>query len=731
MSSCRARAGRDAALIVDEVFCDYPLGSCIGGAACAERRTGASSFRLGGLSKTVGLPQAKLGWIAIQGPDAAVAEALDRLELICDTYLSVSTPVQVAASGLLEKGSGRARTDSRAGPRATTRRWARWPASGGAALLPADGGWSAVIRVPATRTEEALVLELLERDRVVVHPGYFFDFPHEAFLVVSLLPEPERVRARASSGYWIASMPRDFFHGRHAGLLVPLFSIPSRSSWGIGEIGDLPRLGEWLADAGFSFVQLLPINEMADGQNSPYSAMSAMAIDPIFISPAAVPDIEALGGENLLTGGRTRSSSTAARGVAAASTTAPSGAIKIRALRAGFEHFRATEWEPNTRRAQRLKLFLDRARWWLDDYALFRALHAPRGRPLLARVARRRPGPPAVRRWLARAQELAPRDPLLLLPAVAGRRPVERSARCLRRWRVRRLPLHGQRRQRRRVGAPAGLPARRLGRRASGRVLRDGPGLGLPGLPLDVDRRRRFPLARRACAAQRRAVRRLPRRSPGRVLPDLRARDDRRGGLRAGRAARADAAGRARARGAERHRARGSSPRTSASFPISCARRSKRLEIPGYKVLRWERAWEEDGKPFKNPADYPAVSVATSGTHDTETVAEWWDEAPLEERPRRRVTRATGLSPGCDPEAPFNDGTARRDPARCSTRRRPRSSCCRSRRVRLARSGQHARADQRRELDLAAAVAGRGSAARAEGRERAAFTAALAAKYGR
>src|SRR3954466_1910592 len=95
-------------------------------------------------------------------------------------------------------------------------------------------------------------------------------------------------------------MPRDFFHGRHAGLLVPLFSIPSRTSWGIGEIPDLPRLGAWMADAGFSFVQLLPINEMADGQDSPYSAMSAMAIDPIFISPAAVPDIGALGGEAVL-----------------------------------------------------------------------------------------------------------------------------------------------------------------------------------------------------------------------------------------------------------------------------------------------------------------------------------------------------------------------------------------------------------------------------------------------
>jgi 4-alpha-glucanotransferase len=95
-------------------------------------------------------------------------------------------------------------------------------------------------------------------------------------------------------------MPRDFFHGRHAGLLAPLFSLPSRGSWGIGEIADLPRLGAWMQDAGFSFVQLLPINEMADGQNSPYSAMSAMAIDPIFISLADVPEIQRLGGERLL-----------------------------------------------------------------------------------------------------------------------------------------------------------------------------------------------------------------------------------------------------------------------------------------------------------------------------------------------------------------------------------------------------------------------------------------------
>src|SRR3954469_18642761 len=96
-------------------------------------------------------------------------------------------------------------------------------------------------------------------------------------------------------------MPRDFFTGRHAGLLVPLFSIPSRDSWGIGEIPDIVRIGCWMREAGLSFLQLLPLNEMAEGQNSPYSALSAMAIDPLFIAPSQVPDLDALGGEDMLT----------------------------------------------------------------------------------------------------------------------------------------------------------------------------------------------------------------------------------------------------------------------------------------------------------------------------------------------------------------------------------------------------------------------------------------------
>jgi aspartate/methionine/tyrosine aminotransferase len=192
-------------LIVDEVFHDYPL------AGALEEPPPLQSppclvARLGGLSKTVGLPQLKLGWIALDGPPDLVAEALDRLELIADTYLSVSTPVQVAAPTLLREGAAvrAAILDRVRGNLATLARLAA--SSRSVTLLPADGGWSAVLRVPATRSEEDLAVELLERDGVAVHPGYFFDFPYEAFLVISLLPEPapfaagvERILERADA----------------------------------------------------------------------------------------------------------------------------------------------------------------------------------------------------------------------------------------------------------------------------------------------------------------------------------------------------------------------------------------------------------------------------------------------------------------------------------------------------------------------------------------------------
>src|SRR5262249_44813742 len=172
-------------------------------------------------------------------------------------------------------------------------------------------------------------------------------------------------------------MPRDFFEGRYAGLLVPLFAIPSRRSWGIGELTDLATLGAWMSDAGFAFVQLLPLNEMAGGQNSPYSALSAMAIDPIFIAPSAVPELEALGGEAVLSDGE-RADLRAARDAPSIDYTRVR-ALKTKAFRAAFAHFVEREWRPKSPRARRLQRFTERSRWWLDAYTLFRALHAKFG----------------------------------------------------------------------------------------------------------------------------------------------------------------------------------------------------------------------------------------------------------------------------------------------------------------------------------------------------------------
>jgi aspartate/methionine/tyrosine aminotransferase len=184
---------RGWALIADEVFADYALEVTAPPTDLAVR-SDVLAFTLGGLSKSVGLPQVKLGWIVVGGPAAARDHALSALELIADSFLSVSTPVQLAACTLLARGA-----DVRAAIRdririnlSALREVAR---SFTACDVPViEGGWSAIIRVPAIRSEEALVLGLLEQHRVLAHPGYFFDCRHEAFVVVSLLPPPEAFR---------------------------------------------------------------------------------------------------------------------------------------------------------------------------------------------------------------------------------------------------------------------------------------------------------------------------------------------------------------------------------------------------------------------------------------------------------------------------------------------------------------------------------------------------------
>jgi alanine-synthesizing transaminase len=191
-------AARTAALIVDEVFADYPLAPAEAETPLHTAASACVTFRLGGLSKSAGLPQVKLGWIAVDGPAHLVAPALARLELICDTYLSVSTLVQVAAPALIYCGAAVRQQilDRVRGNYESLKRLAG--AHPSVDVLAAEAGWSAVLRVPATMPEEELTLTLLERDGVLVHPGFFFDFEREAFLVVSLLPRPEIFREGVS-----------------------------------------------------------------------------------------------------------------------------------------------------------------------------------------------------------------------------------------------------------------------------------------------------------------------------------------------------------------------------------------------------------------------------------------------------------------------------------------------------------------------------------------------------
>ena len=182
---CRSRGW---ALIADEVFADYPLETASPVTDIAAR-SDVLAFTLGGLSKTVGLPQLKLGWCIAGGPPADRDAALRALELIADSYLSVATPVQVAAADLLRDGAPiRTAIQARTGTNLKTLRSlsARYPSC---ETLTVEGGWSAVIRVPTTRSEEDLVLDLLRHERILVHPGYFFDFARETYIVLSLLPE--------------------------------------------------------------------------------------------------------------------------------------------------------------------------------------------------------------------------------------------------------------------------------------------------------------------------------------------------------------------------------------------------------------------------------------------------------------------------------------------------------------------------------------------------------------
>jgi alanine-synthesizing transaminase len=187
-------------LVSDEVFARYPLRHDRSRAWTVLEPAGAEAaplvFALGGLSKLAALPQAKLAWTAVAGHPERVGAALARLEVIADSFLSVATPVQHALPALLAS-RGVAEEAIRSRTRANLACLASAVAGSAVSLLDAEGGWYATLRLPRTQSEEAWVLAFLEHDGVHVHPGHFFDFDDEAYVVVSLLTPEATLREGA------------------------------------------------------------------------------------------------------------------------------------------------------------------------------------------------------------------------------------------------------------------------------------------------------------------------------------------------------------------------------------------------------------------------------------------------------------------------------------------------------------------------------------------------------
>ena len=417
---------------------------------------------------------------------------------------------------------------------------------------------------------------------------------------------------------------------RRAGLLIPLFSCPSTTSWGIGDIGDVEAMTAWLASAGQCVFQMLPLNEMAPGQKSPYSAISAMAIDPIFIRVPDVPEFDALGGEAALSPDDREALASLRRGRCIRYETVRR--LKYASLRAAFERFLDAEWRRDTPRARALRSYCSEQAWWIEDYSLFRALHAREGE----------------RAWTEWAAELQRREPAAIdrarreladevvfyqyLQWIAGTQ-----------WQRARERTHGvelfgdlpfmvdgdsadvwARQHQFRLDVSVGAPPDAFSA--------TGQDWGMPLYQWDVMAQEdvrwlRERAHRRADLFHGYRVDHLVGfyRTYGKSKqggdgfftppdePSQQALGERLLDL-------------FRSAGAE------IIAEDLGTVPDFVRASLARLEIPGYRVFRWERHWHSPGQPFRDPKEYPRVSVAASGTHDTEPLAIWWEHAAEDER---------------------------------------------------------------------------------------------------
>jgi 4-alpha-glucanotransferase len=417
---------------------------------------------------------------------------------------------------------------------------------------------------------------------------------------------------------------------RRSGLMIPLFSCPSSTSWGVGDIGDLIHLTRWLAGGAQRILQLLPLNEMAPGQQSPYSAISAMAVDPLYVRVPDVPEFIALGGEASLSRDSRELLETVRR---TTKIDYPSvRRLKQAALRSAFERFLNVEWCHDTARARELKAFIGEQAWWVEDYALFRAIHASLDeRPWTE-------WPVALQRREPAEIDRARRE---LISEVLFHQYVQCEAAA--EWRASRRQTHGvalfgdlpfmvdgdsadvwARQYQFRLDAAVGAPPDAFSA--------EGQNWGMPLYRWDVIEAEHF-----------RWLRERVRRSAD--LFDGYRIDHLVGFYRTyawpldgGKPFFTPADERAQTRLGERlmavFREAGSTiiAEDLGTVPDFVRASLTRLNIPGFRVLRWERLWKVDGQPFRDPGEYPAVSVATSGTHDTESLAVWWEGCSDEDR---------------------------------------------------------------------------------------------------
>lgn len=419
---------------------------------------------------------------------------------------------------------------------------------------------------------------------------------------------------------------------RQAGVLLPLFSLRSAADWGVGEIPDLVPFARWAAGAGFTVVQVLPVNEASRGQNSPYAALTAFAIDPVYVALEDVEDFAAAGGEDALTSEE--------RGRLEAVRAAPAvrwnevRALKRGALDLAFRSFVEREWRTKSARARALEAFLAERAAWLDDYALFISLHDDElgGRP-----------------WTEWPEGLRLRDPGALADTRA--RLAERILyhawvqwHLDRQWHAAREAANGAgvqlagdmpfmvatdshdvwaRQDLFRLDARVGVPPDAFSA--------TGQDWGLPVYRWDVMAANGFPwmTARAHRMARLYDLYRVDHvvgfyrtyyfpndGSPAAFIPadeaaQLRNGETTLGILSQGARIIAEDLG---------------------TVPDFVRASLERLAIPGYRVLRWEKNWESGGDRFRDPSAWPAISVATTGTHDTDALADWYEALSPDER---------------------------------------------------------------------------------------------------